>query len=334
MSQVPPEKKKRIARIRRQLAQANVDYYAQDNPTLLDSEYDRLFRELEALEGQYPQLKTSDSPTQRVGEEPIEAFESIEHTVPMLSLSNAANEVEVAQFDRRMQEALGREGVSVEYFAEPKYDGLAISLIYKDRALSHAITRGDGMRGENVTHNVRTIGDIPLTLPNSTSNVMEVRGEIIMLVKDFDALNERQIRSEQKPFANPRNAAAGSLRQLDPKVTASRKLSFFAYGLEQLDLTAHKIQTQSQVKAFLDRSGFPVSEHSSVVSGASGIHAFFDSMQKKRSSLGFEIDGVVYKLNRLSDQKALGFVSRAPRWAVAYKFPPQEEYRQLFERYA
>lgn len=148
MTQVPPEKKKRIARIRRQLAQANVDYYAQDNPTLLDSEYDRLFRELEALEGQYPQLKTSDSPTQRVGEEPIEAFESIEHTVPMLSLSNAANEVEVAQFDRRMQEALDREGISVEYFAEPKYDGLAISLIYKDRALSHAITRGDGMRGK------------------------------------------------------------------------------------------------------------------------------------------------------------------------------------------
>jgi len=331
MSQVPPEQKKRIAQIRGQLAQANVDYHAKDNPTLLDSEYDRLFRELEALERQYPQLKTSDSPTQRVGEDPIEAFESIEHSVPMLSLSNAANEVEAAQFDRRMQEALGREGVAAEYFAEPKYDGLAISLIYKDRALSHAITRGDGMQGENVTHNVRTIGDIPLSLPESAPSAMEVRGEVIMLVKDFDALNERQIRSGQKPFANPRNAAAGSLRQLDPKVTASRKLSFFAYGLEQLDFAAHKIQTQSQVKAFLGHSGFPVSKHSSVVSGASGIQAFFDSMQKKRSSLGFEIDGVVYKLNRLSDQKVLGFVSRAPRWAVAYKFPPQEEVTRLID---
>ena len=249
----------------------------------------------------------------------------------MLSLNNAIDARDIQQFNRRVRDFLKHGDAEVTYFAEPKFDGLAISLRYVDRVLVQAATRGDGDTGELVTENIRTVRSIPLVLPKTAPNNLEVRGEVVMMKRDFDALNRRQIDNGDKIFANPRNAAAGSLRQLDSKITATRKLSFFAYGLDQPDTTSARVVSQFDLAIRIKEYGFSTSTLSNVVYGLTGIQNFFDHVQKIRSELDYEIDGVVYKVNALQDQQKLGFVSRAPRYAIAYKFPPQEEITQLID---
>jgi DNA ligase (NAD+) len=319
--------KSRAQWLRSTLNRANQEYYGLDDPNLLDSEYDRLFQELIDIEHQHPELKNDTSPTQRVGSEPLASFESVAHETPMLSLNNAIDARDIQQFNRRVRDFLKHGDAEVTYFAEPKFDGLAISLRYVDRVLVQAATRGDGDTGELVTENIRTVRSIPLVLPKTAPNNLEVRGEVVMMKRDFDALNRRQIDNGDKIFANPRNAAAGSLRQLDSKITATRKLSFFAYGLDQPARVVSQFDLAIRIKEY----GFSTSTLSNVVYGLTGIQNFFDHVQKIRSELDYEIDGVVYKVNALQDQQKLGFVSRAPRYAIAYKFPPQEEITQLID---
>jgi DNA ligase (NAD+) len=249
----------------------------------------------------------------------------------MLSLNNAIDARDIQQFNRRVRDFLNYGDADVTYFAEPKFDGLAISLRYVDRVLVQAATRGDGDTGEQVTENIRTVRSIPLILPKNAPDNLEVRGEVVMMKRDFDALNRRQIDNGDKIFANPRNAAAGSLRQLDSKITATRKLSFFAYGLDQPDTTSDRVESQFDLAIRVKEYGFSTSTLSNVVYGLTGIQNFFDHVQKIRSELDYEIDGVVYKVNLLQDQQKLGFVSRAPKYAIAYKFPPQEEITQLID---
>ena len=323
--------KSRAQWLRDILNRANREYYGLDDPNLLDSEYDRLFQELIDIEHQHPELKNDTSPTQRVGSEPLASFESVAHETPMLSLNNAIDARDIQQFNRRVRDFLKHGDAEVTYFAEPKFDGLAISLRYVDRVLVQAATRGDGDTGELVTENIRTVRSIPLVLPKTAPNNLEVRGEVVMMKRDFDALNRRQIDNGDKIFANPRNAAAGSLRQLDSKITATRKLSFFAYGLDQPDTTSARVVSQFDLAIRIKEYGFSTSTLSNVVYGLTGIQNFFDHVQKIRSELDYEIDGVVYKVNALQDQQKLGFVSRAPRYAIAYKFPPQEEITQLID---
>ena len=323
--------KSRAQWLRSTLNRANQEYYGLDDPNLLDSEYDRLFQELIDIEHQHPELKNDTSPTQRVGSEPLASFESVAHETPMLSLNNAIDARDIQQFNRRVRDFLKHGDAEVTYFAEPKFDGLAISLRYVDRVLVQAATRGDGDTGELVTENIRTVRSIPLVLPKTAPNNLEVRGEVVMMKRDFDALNRRQIDNGDKIFANPRNAAAGSLRQLDSKITATRKLSFFAYGLDQPDTTSARVVSQFDLAIRIKEYGFSTSTLSNVVYGLTGIQNFFDHVQKIRSELDYEIDGVVYKVNALQDQQKLGFVSRAPRYAIAYKFPPQEEITQLID---
>lgn len=323
--------KSRAQWLRSTLNRANQEYYGLDDPNLLDSEYDRLFQELIDIEHQHPELKNDTSPTQRVGSEPLASFESVAHETPMLSLNNAIDARDIQQFNRRVRDFLKHGDAEVTYFAEPKFDGLAISLRYVDRVLVQAATRGDGDTGELVTENIRTVRSIPLVLPKTAPNNLEVRGEVVMMKRDFDALNRRQIDNGDKIFANPRNAAAGSLRQLDSKITATRKLSFFAYGLDQPDTTSARVVSQFDLAIRVKEYGFSTSTLSNVVYGLTGIQNFFDHVQKIRSELDYEIDGVVYKVNALQDQQKLGFVSRAPRYAIAYKFPPQEEITQLID---
>jgi DNA ligase (NAD+) len=317
----------RVKALRAALEEANHRYYVLDAPTISDAEYDRLFRELVDLEAHHPELATPDSPTLRVGAAPLDAFGTVRHRVPMLSLNNAFEDEEVAAFDRRVSEALGSG--PVEYTCEPKFDGLAISLVYDRGVFAHGATRGDGYEGEDVTANLRTVRTIPLRLRTAHApRLVEVRGEVIIYRRDFERLNARQREQGAKEFANPRNAAAGGLRQLDSRVTASRPLRFFAYGLGETE-GLRDVQTQSGVLALLDELGLPVCAERRTVQGVQGLLAYYRELGAKRAGLPYDVDGVVYKVNRLADQERLGFVARAPRFAVAHKFPAEEAATRL-----
>lgn len=314
----------RLERLRVQIEQYDYHYYVLDEPQVPDSEYDRLFRELQALEAEHPELVSADSPTQRVGGKPLDAFDEVRHRVPMLSLDNALSAEAMADFDRRVRERLGREG-DILYAAEPKLDGLAISLRYERGQLVQAATRGDGTRGENVTQNVRTIASVPLRLRgDGWPALLEARGEVFMPKAGFDALNQRQRANDEKTFVNPRNAAAGSLRQLDPAITATRPLALFCYGLGEVE--GHAMSgSHAGNMALLKDWGLPVSPELQRVGGLDACARFFDDIGRRRDALAYDIDGVVFKVDAIADQQALGFVSRAPRWAIAQKFPAQEE---------
>ena len=312
----------RAAQLRAQIAQHDYRYYVLDDPLVSDAEYDRLMQELRALEVAHPELVTADSPTQRVSGTPSAAFGEVVHQVPMLSLDNAFSEDDLRAFDRRIHERLGRGG-ELEYVAEPKLDGLAVSVIYRDGLLERAATRGDGVSGEDVTANVRTIRAVPQRLLGSAPLLFEARGEVFMTVAGFERMNQLARERGEKVFVNPRNAAAGSLRQLDARITATRPLSAFFYGIgviEGLPLPAQ----QNELLELLRAHGLPVSPETRTVQGVEGCLAYYRRIGERRSSLPYQIDGVVYKLNSRADQERLGFVSRAPRWAIAHKYPPDE----------
>ena len=318
---------KRIDSLREEINSHNYSYYVLDNPEVPDSEYDRLLRELDDIEQQHPDLITPDSPTQRVGATPLDSFSEVQHEVPMLSLGNAFSEQDMIDFDRRIRESV--EDDNIEYAAEPKLDGLAISLLYRNGILERAATRGDGRTGEDVTLNIRTIDAIPLKLRgNDYPPLIEVRGEVVLPKAGFDKLNQQQLEKGEKPFVNPRNAAAGSLRQLDPKITATRPLSFYSYGvglIEGMSLPNKHSDMMNNLKCW----GLRINPESQVVKGVKGCHEFYEKLASKRDSLPDEIDGIVYKVDSIEFQNILGFVSRAPRWAIARKFPAQEEITKL-----
>ena len=319
---MPPEVSARMAWLVEELNRHLYNYHVLDAPTIPDAEYDRLFSELQELELAYPAAVTSDSPTLRVGAAPIPEFKQVTHSVPMLSLNNGFADEDVDNFDRRVREGLDVQQVA--YNAELKFDGLAISLRYEDGVFVQAATRGDGFTGEDVTANIRTVKVIPLRLHGAeVPAVLEVRGEVLMFKGDFASLNARQREAGQKEFANPRNAAAGSLRQLDARITAQRKLRFFAYGIGLLE-GAELPATHSGVLDWFVRLGLPVAQERKVVTGRDGLLGFYLEVGQKRGSLPYEIDGVVYKVDSLADQAQLGFVSRAPRFALAHKFPAEE----------
>jgi DNA ligase (NAD+) len=298
-------------------------YYVLDNPSIPDADYDALFRELQQLESAHPELITPESPTQRVGGTPLPEFAQVRHDVPMLSINNGFSDDDIRAFDRRVTEGLGASQ-QVEYACELKFDGLAINLRYVNGLLTQAATRGDGATGEDVTANIRTIRSIPLRLRTEhPPAIIDVRGEVLMFKADFARLNQRQRDADQKEFANPRNAAAGSLRQLDPRITSQRSLRFFAYGIGHLD-GADLPDTHRGLHDWYQTLGIPVCAERAVVQGADGLLTFFSSIGAKRASLAYDIDGVVYKVNRVEQQRVLGFVSRAPRFALAHKFPAEE----------
>lgn len=311
-----------ILALKHQISQHDYQYYVLDAPSISDNEYDGLYRQLIALEAAFPELITPDSPTQRVGGTVSSAFESVQHRQAMLSLNNAFTDDELIAFDKRILESL--DAKQVEYAVEPKFDGLAITLTYENGLLVQGATRGDGYTGENVTHNLRTIRAIPIKLAtNQPPALLEVRGEVLMLKRDFERLNQVQEAQGGKLFANPRNAAAGSLRQLDPRITATRPLHFFAYGLGET-LGAPSFSSHSQAMQYLSDLHFPVSDLRAVKLGVEGLREYYASIGAKRPSLPFDIDGVVYKVNAFDQQNMLGYVSRAPRWAIAHKFPAEE----------
>ncbi|MEW5893496.1 MAG: NAD-dependent DNA ligase LigA [Pseudomonadota bacterium] len=313
---------RRIAELRRLIEHHNYQYYVLDAPEIPDAEFDRLMRELQALEAAHPELVTPDSPTQRVGAAPLKAFAEVRHQVPMLSLNNAFSEADVIGFDRRAREGLGHDG-ELEYAAEPKFDGLAITLHYQNGHFVQGATRGDGYTGEDVSPNLRTLHAIPLKL-EAAPPWLEVRGEVLMLKRDFERLNAEARRRGEKEFANPRNAAAGSLRQLDSRITAQRRLTFFAYGVGKVE-GARLPPTHSAIMDWLASLRIPVCPERRTVRGVKGLLHYFAELGAKRDKLPYEIDGAVYKLNKLAEQEALGFVARAPRWAIAHKYPAQEE---------
>jgi DNA ligase (NAD+) len=312
----------RAAELRAQLAQHDYRYYVLDDPQIPDAEYDRLMRELRALEAADPTLITSDSPTQRVSGTPSAAFGEVVHQVPMLSLDNAFTEEDLRGFDRRIHERLNLTG-ELDYVAEPKLDGLAVTVIYRDGALAQAATRGDGVTGEDVTANVRTIRAVPQRLRGEAPRLCEVRGEVFMPLAGFERMNATARERGEKVFVNPRNAAAGSLRQLDPRITAARPLSAFFYGLGALE-GAPLPPGQLQLLELLRALGLPVSAETRAVRGVEGCVAYYRELGARRATLPYQIDGVVYKLERRADQERLGFLSRSPRWAIAHKFPADE----------
>lgn len=314
------EVQSRIEALRAQIEQHNYQYYVLDAPTISDAEYDRLFCELQALETRHPEFDSPDSPTHRVGAAPLAAFTQIEHRYPMLSLSNAFDAGEVAAFDKRVRDILAIS--EVEYAVEPKFDGLAISLTYQHGRLVHGATRGDGAAGEDVSANLRTIKSIPLQI-DTDATLLEVRGEVLMLRRDFERLNAMQRERGEREFANPRNAAAGSLRQLDSKITASRRLHFFVYGVGANE-GGPRHPTQAGLMQALADLRFPVSEERAVVRGLEGLLEYYQGLGARRADLAYDIDGAVYKVNSLAAQTRLGFVSRAPRFAIAHKFPAEE----------
>ncbi|PXF62714.1 NAD-dependent DNA ligase LigA [Kangiella spongicola] len=318
-----------LERLRSLINNYNYQYYVLDDPSVPDAEYDRLYRELSKLESEHPDLITEDSPTQRVGAKPDTGFAEVVHELPMLSLDNAMDSDEMKSFNRRVKERLA-QSENIEYVCEPKLDGLAISLLYENGLLTRAATRGDGSQGENITLNARTIRPIPLKLrTNNPPQRLEVRGEVFMLKSAFEAINEEARNTGAKVFANPRNAAAGSLRQLDPQITAKRNLSFYAYSVglvsDDFKLADKHYDRLEQIKEL----GLPVSSEVKVVEGISGCLEYYEDIAERRDSLEYEIDGVVNKVNSIALQDRLGFVARAPRWAIAHKFPAQEEITQL-----
>ena len=317
-------------KLRDEINQHSYAYYVLDAPTLPDAEYDKLFRELQELESNFPAVKTLDSPTNRVGGAPLPEFKQVKHAVPMLSLNNGFDDADIDAFDRRVREGLGNMA-EIEYAIDLKFDGLAINLRYVDGVFVQAATRGDGENGEDVTENIRTIRSIPLRLNSSTPPaILDVRGEVLMFKSDFDVLNARQRALGAKEFANPRNAAAGSLRQLDSKMTAQRSLRFFAYGIGEL-VGADLPHSHRALLAWYQNLSIPVCAEHAVVQGKQSLLDFFAVVQTKRDKLPYEIDGVVYKVNQFVDQQKLGFVSRAPRFALAHKFPAQEAITQVLD---
>lgn len=344
------------ARLRAEIEQHNVRYYVYDDPSISDADYDRLMRELQDLEAAHPELVSPESPTQRVGAAPVSAFGSVRHAVPMLSLGNAFDEEDVTAFDRRVTDTLRGAGLlgpaeQTEYFCELKLDGLAISLRYEDGRLVQAATRGDGQTGEDVTSNIRTIKAIPLQLTGPAPRVLEVRGEVLMNRADFEKLNAAQAKRDEKVFVNPRNAAAGSLRQLDPRITAKRPLRFFAYGWGEIqglpggqnglfdeapagaaEASPLPEKSHGAMLDWLASLGLPVNvKHNLRATGAEGLMAFYAKVGALRASLPYDIDGVVYKVDSLPAQKLLGFVARAPRFALAHKFPAEEATTTLLD---
>ena len=313
--------------LRAQIEAHNHAYYVLDAPTVSDAEYDRLFRELQQIEAEHPALATVDSPTQRVGAAPRTEFGEVQHAVPMLSLGNAFSAEEVAAFDRRCREGL-ESSEEISYACEPKFDGLAISLRYENGIFVRGATRGDGSTGEEVTQNLRTIRTIPLRLSGERlPTVVEVRGEVVMLRRDFEQMNARARERGEKEFVNPRNAAAGAVRQLDPAIAAQRPLSFFAYGIGEIvgaPGSATVPSFHSEMMQRLAQWGFKLAAERDVVRGHAGLMAFYQRIGEMRRQLPYDIDGVVYKVNRVADQERLGFVARAPRFAVAHKFPAEE----------
>ena len=321
--------KQRIQSLREEINAHNYSYYVLDNPEIPDSEYDRLLGELADIEQQHPELITADSPTQRVGATPLDSFSEVKHEVPMLSLGNAFSVQDMSDFDKRIRDGVEQE--NIEYAAEPKLDGLAISLLYRDGLLERAATRGDGRTGEDVTLNIRTIDAIPLKLRgNDFPPLIEIRGEVVMPKAGFEKLNKKQLDKGEKPFVNPRNAAAGSLRQLDPQITATRPLSFYSYGIGLIEgMTPPKKHSDMMEK--LKSWGLRINPESRVVKGSKGCVDYYENLASKRNDLPDEIDGIVYKVNDIKSQDIMGFVSRAPRWAIARKFPAQEEMTTLLD---
>jgi DNA ligase (NAD+) len=318
--------------LKRTLHEHGHRYYVLDAPSIPDAEYDRLFKALQDIEAQHPELITPDSPTQRVGGRPLDQFVSVRHAVPMLSIKTETDtEASGAEnFDGRARRELGLDesAPAVEYVAEPKFDGLAMSLRYEHGVLVQAATRGDGEMGEDVTQNIRTIGQIPLRLPGTVPPVLEVRGEVYMRRDDFERLNEKQRARGLKTFVNTRNAAAGAVRQLDPTIAAQRPLSFFAYGLGEVtpvEAGGPEFGSHFEMLQTLKSWGFPISELVQIARGATELVAYYQFIGAQRDGLGFDIDGVVYKVNSLALQRRMGFVTREPRWAVAHKFPAQEQ---------
>jgi DNA ligase (NAD+) len=321
------EAHKRADELRRLIEHHNYSYYVLDDPEVPDAEYDRLMRELETIESDFPELVTADSPTQRVSGTPMDGFETVLHRVPMLSLGNAFSDDEVADFQRRVSQGLERDDIT--FVAEPKLDGVAISLTYVEGLLTTAATRGDGERGEDVTANVRTIRAVPLKLHgDGWPSLLEVRGEIYMPRAGFEIFNRKAVKKGEKPLVNPRNGAAGSLRQLDPRLTAKRPLAFFAYSTATRD---HLPDTQFETLARLRDWGIPVNPEVRLVRGLDGCLDYHKRMEALRPGLGYDIDGVVYKVDRFDQQGFLGFVSKAPRWALAHKFPAEEEMTRLLD---
>jgi DNA ligase (NAD+) len=317
------EAAERARELRELIDRHNYRYYVLDDPEVSDAEYDRLMRELQALEAEFPNLVTPDSPTQRVGAAPVSDLEEVVHSTPMLSLDNAFTDEELIAFDRRVRERLD-DIAEVEYAAEPKLDGLAVSFRYEHGRLVLAATRGDGTRGENVTHNVRTIKAVPLQLRGKAPEVLEVRGEVFMPIAGFKAMNARALERGEKTFVNPRNAAAGSLRQLDPRLAAQRPFDVFFYGVGETkgwQLPPRHSEALAQLREW----GLKTSPLVRTVIGAEGCLQYYRDIGAQRASLPYEIDGVVYKVNRYVQQRELGFVARAPRWAIAHKFPAHEE---------
>ena len=325
---VPASVVARVEKLRADIEQHNYNYYVLDRPQVSDAQYDRLFRELQELEQQYPELVSPDSPTRRVGGQPRSELEPVEHAMPMLSIRTETDisDAGAVKFDAYVRRELGldEDAPAVEYAVELKFDGLAISLRYEHGVLTQGATRGNGEVGENVTQNIRTIRHVPLRLRGAAPAVLEVRGEIYMNRQDFESMNERQRAAGEKTFVNPRNAAAGAVRQLDPAITAKRPLSFVTFGLGQVRGWAVPVRHSDTLDA-LEKIGLPVSPERAVVRGADGLIEFHRDIGARRDRLPFDIDGVVYKVNSFALQQQLGFRTREPRWAVAHKYPPQEE---------
>ena len=321
--------KNKIQELVEKISAFDYQYYVLDNPSISDFEYDKIFRLLIDLENTNPELIRPNSPSQRVGGKALDAFESVIHRQAMLSLNNAFEEDELMAFDKRIKDDIGIG--EVEYAVEPKFDGLAITLTYENGIFVQGATRGDGYTGENVTHNLKTIRSIPTKLNHTNPpKILEVRGEVLMLKKDFELLNQKQESLGEKKFANPRNAAAGSLRQLDPRITATRPLTFFSYGLGVCEPNLN-LRTHTETIQLLKQFNLPISDLSSSVKGVKGLQSFYAKVLKLRDTLAYDIDGVVYKVNSFNYQSELGFVSRAPRWAIAHKFPAEEALTEILD---
>ncbi|MFT4940589.1 MAG: DNA ligase (NAD+), partial [Paraglaciecola sp.] len=326
------EPKQRLHTLKTELNEYNYQYYVMDNPTIPDAEYDRLMLELKAIEKDHPELLTTDSPSQKVGGAALPSFSQVEHEVPMLSLDNAFDEASILAFEKRIKDRLKRE-ITISYSCEPKLDGLAVSLLYEHGKLVRAATRGDGRVGENVTQNVRTIANVPLALRgNDFPDRLEVRGEVVMTRSGFLALNKSQLAKDKKAFVNPRNAAAGSLRQLDPKITAARPLLFYCYSLGLVEDEKSPLALSHSARlAQLNVWGLPLCKEIDVAVGATQCLDYYHKIAKMRDQLSYDIDGVVFKADDIALQQELGFVARAPRWAIAHKFPAQEAMTRLLD---
>ena len=335
MANIPEHVLSDYERLKDELNQHNHSYYVLDDPSVPDSEYDRQMRQLQDIESQYPSLRTSDSPSQRVGGEALSAFTQVRHDVAMLSLDNAFSQAELEDFDRRVKDRLNYAALTqppeIDYACEPKLDGVAVSLLYRHGLLERGATRGDGTVGEDITANVRTINSIPLKLVGDhIPSLLEVRGEIYLPRAGFESLNAKAIAAGEKAFVNPRNAAAGSLRQLDSKITASRPLEMCAYSVGQFVAETRPDSHLSMLQT-LASWGFKINEHMQVVSGIAACEDYYQILAERRDGLAYDIDGIVYKVNDLRLQERLGFVAKAPRWAIARKFPAQEEMTQLLD---